>query len=83
MLVVTIEMWPHGDSARARTLERLLIVNDGTGDLVLGNYVVCFPNEPTPLARVQHFVRRHNAWELVYAALKRVRKLARWKEHCA
>lgn len=38
MLVVKIELWPKGDEGAAREVGRLHITNDGTGDLVVGNY---------------------------------------------
>lgn len=40
MIVVRIEVWPHGDSSKARELDQVFIVNDGTGTKDLGNYSV-------------------------------------------
>ena len=38
MVVVKIEMWPHGDESKAYGLGVVHIANDGTGDTGKGNY---------------------------------------------
>jgi hypothetical protein len=40
MLVVKIEMWPHGRQEAAYEIGRTYIANDGTGDPGRGNYKV-------------------------------------------
>ncbi len=38
MVVVKIELWPHGDQTKSRTLGVMSIANDGTGSVEQGNY---------------------------------------------
>lgn len=38
MIRVTVDLWPHGDSARSRTLVTADIFNDATGTPTKGNY---------------------------------------------
>jgi hypothetical protein len=38
MVVVKIELWPHGDESKKRMLGQMNIINEGTGDVVFGNY---------------------------------------------
>lgn len=40
MVVVKIELWPHGDESKARPLGVAMIANDGTGDVKTGSYEV-------------------------------------------
>lgn len=40
MIVVTIDMWPKGDSGRAYRLGSLTIINDGSGTKTRRNYNV-------------------------------------------
>jgi len=40
MVVCKIELYPGGDSSKAQPLGVILIDNDGTGDLEVGNYNV-------------------------------------------
>jgi hypothetical protein len=40
MLVVKIELWPHGDESRKVNLGTAHIINDGTGDRRVGNYII-------------------------------------------
>lgn len=40
MLVIKIELWPFGNEKTKRELGRAHIINDGTGSLEIGNYVV-------------------------------------------
>lgn len=39
MLVIKIELWPHGQEDQAQTLGLARIFNDGTGTRTIGNYV--------------------------------------------
>ncbi len=38
MIVVKIELWPHGLECHKKELGTMHIINDGTGDLKTGNY---------------------------------------------
>jgi hypothetical protein len=40
MLVVKIELWPHGVQSKAKELFRVFIANDCTGTSKAGNYSV-------------------------------------------
>lgn len=40
MLVIKVELWPLGDESEARELQRVLVINDGTGTAEHGNYLV-------------------------------------------
>jgi len=40
MIVVKIEIWPHGDQQQARLIGSAVIVNDGTGTPEKGNYEI-------------------------------------------
>lgn len=42
MMVVTFELWPHGDKSRRRLLGSCVIANDGTGTVEEGNYIASF-----------------------------------------
>lgn len=42
MIVITIDMWPHGCPQRAYRLGRIEIANDGTGTQTTGNYAARF-----------------------------------------
>jgi hypothetical protein len=82
MIVVKIELWPHGSEERAKEIGRTYITNDGTGTLKRGNYDawVCRKDNflrPTDEnasavreARVEDYPRQsHNVWRLVRRAL--------------
>ncbi len=40
MIVAKIELWPHGYENEAKEIGRIYIVNDGSGDVMSGNYNV-------------------------------------------
>lgn len=40
MVVVKIELWPHGLESKAREIGRAEIINDGTGTEEVGNYKI-------------------------------------------
>lgn len=69
MLVVTVELRPGGDPLRARTLETLTIVNDGSGDFDVGSYDVA-AEVGGRKARVVGFPRSDGAMTLVLKALQ-------------
>jgi len=81
MLVVRIELWPHGDAKKRRTLCTAAIVNDGTGTTEFGNYnVVLTHAEGVPKhvrkgpyykdGTVTGFMRSLSPYHLVLRALK-------------
>lgn len=74
MLVVRIELWPYGDSSRARTLAVGTITNTGTGSPTVGNYRVNLRDaagRPWRNGSVEGFPRKRLlAWDLLYRALK-------------
>jgi hypothetical protein len=86
MIVVKLEMWPHGDETKKRELGRTYIFNDGTGSVTRGNYEarVCRKNKfevktedlrpGTGFARkgqVTNYPRMsYNVWRLILRALR-------------
>lgn len=73
MIRVTVELLPHGDESRRRTLGTMEIANDGTGDQETGNYDAILRAEYTNgrVGRVTNFHRQHQScWSLVGAFLK-------------
>jgi hypothetical protein len=75
MIRITVQLLPHGDESRARTLGVMEIVNDGSGTTDVGNYRGTLHAEYTPqqgrTGRVMNFSRqRQSVWSLVGAFLK-------------
>jgi hypothetical protein len=75
MVRVTVELIPHGDESRPRTLGVMEIANDGTGTDHVGNYGGTLHAEYTGAegrpGRVEKFFRRkQSVWSLVGAFLK-------------
>lgn len=62
MLEIRIDLVPYGRESGRRELGRLRIVNDGTGDYLIGNYTVNAEVHHIPdrvwLGRVEGFERR-------------------------
>lgn len=56
MLVVKIELWPHGSEAMKTVIGEARIANDGTGTAVLGNYDV-------QLAHSGRYASRPGVWK--------------------
>jgi hypothetical protein len=78
MVVVKIEMWPHGDRSKAYPLGTVLIANDGTGSTTTGNYEVTASHsgmfygkrpEPYKTGKVAGFLRKLSVYRLVSRAL--------------
>ena len=40
MVVVSIEIWPHGDQSQSRPIGKIQITNDGSGTRAKGSYWV-------------------------------------------
>ena len=69
MLRVTIELVPYGIEEEAQVIGRMLIANDGTGNMKYGNYAYAynFTDRPDVPAKgiVTHFNRSFGAWALL------------------
>ena len=78
MIVIKIEIWPHGDMSKARLLGVGTITNTGEGTPELGKYRAFFDSEGPSghqhrEARIGRFKRQEkDSWELLYLALKKV-----------
>lgn len=81
MIVVRIELWPHGDESSSKPLGVLVISNDGTGNQQLGNYSVTASHagdfygkrkEPFKQGVVTGFLRHLSPYRLIYRALKAI-----------
>jgi len=79
MIVVNIELWPHGSKDRSKTIGNLVIVNDGTGNVEHGNYNVALSHagiyygkkkEPWKTGSVKNHKRMLSPYHLVYKAIK-------------
>ena len=75
MIVIKVELWPHGDSSKARSLGIGLITNDNTGNGTSGNYFVELltagqQSRKWKSGKVKQFPRKKLlAWDLIYRAL--------------
>ena len=81
MIVVTMELHPHGDKTKARPLGVIMIANDCTGDESLGNYEVTASHaghffgkrkEPYKTGKVKGFPRKWSPYKLLARALKAI-----------
>lgn len=73
MLRATLEIVPHGEESCARRLGRLLIVNDGSGNSIEGNYdvSVSLAGGEFKTGRVERWPRQiRPVWDLVVVALR-------------
>jgi len=78
LIVVSIEIWPHGDQQKARPIGVAIITNDGTGDKDHGNYKVKLSHAGKYIGKpgayktgtVKEHLRRLSPYHLVYKALK-------------
>jgi hypothetical protein len=66
MLVVKIQLWPYGAESAAYPIAEIRIVNDGTGDVYVGNYDV---SSGEVRARVEGHERSGGAAALVRKAI--------------
>jgi hypothetical protein len=77
MVVVKIEIWPHGDESKAREIGRAKIANDNSGTSALGNYEIelshsgAYAGRPGvwKRGRLSGFFRRSSPYHLVMLAL--------------
>lgn len=78
MLVVKIELWPHGDEQKKREIGRTYIWNTGEGNVDKGEYAVAVcrrgskeRNNLTRTGLVKNYPRtKYNVWRLVIRALR-------------
>jgi len=73
MVVIKIELWPHGKESRKKILGIGVITNDGTGSTKIGNYTYNFrTGDATYMCgTVTGFPRLiKNAWDLIEESLK-------------
>ncbi|MDD3958551.1 MAG: hypothetical protein PHO96_06650 [Candidatus Izemoplasmatales bacterium] len=75
MIRVTIDVIPFGDETRRQTLETIDIVNDCSGDTILGNYRFDAYGIETKSGIVKGFHRKFGALELLRKTLKEASKL--------
>ena len=70
MLRITIDVIPFGYKEQMKTLGIMEIINDGSGNIELGNYTVYInPDERGDKFRIEKFVRKRGFWELITEAL--------------
>jgi hypothetical protein len=82
MVVVKIEIWPHGDESKAYPFGRINIINDGSGDNGTGNYKVealhsgKFVDKPGIFKTgvVKGFQRTLSVYRLLFRALASIRE---------
>ena len=76
MIRVTIELVPHGDESRKKTIGTAVIINKGIGTQEIGNYEAInttIGDEVWSKGIVKDFPRLYrSAWDLLYLALKGV-----------
>lgn len=76
MLIITVELVPHGNLSKKRLLARALIANDGTGDEQTGNYTFNLSKRGKPYdvwraGRIEGFPRKRlGPWDLLYRVLR-------------
>ena len=77
MIVVTVELWPHGDPRpeSREKLAQMVIANDGTGTVKRGNYTGSTLRKGTlrqqRAGRVENHARlSYNVWVLVRKMLE-------------
>ena len=78
MLVISVELWPHGDRGQAKQIASAQVANTGTGDLEHGNYTASFFTERrgrmalVSTAQLKGFLRQQkNSWDLLAELLQK------------
>lgn len=73
MLVIRIDLWPHGDATRCKTIATGRVINTGTGTPSRGNYRIELRDVLGRLWKsgvVENFPRKRLlAWDLLACAL--------------
>ena len=88
VIVVTVEIWPHGVESQKRTLGTAKITNDGTGTPESGNYKFelrggvlgreDLAERVWVSERITRFPRlQRGVWDLVWSCLEAVRTLTK------
>jgi hypothetical protein len=77
MIVIRVELWPHGDQSRAVELGGARIFNDGTGSPTRGNYHATIFNRGGKVfwksGRVEGSPRKRlGVWDLIFRALRKI-----------
>ena len=75
MIVVTVDLLPHGDETKKRTLATAVITNDGTGTEDVGNYAIGFgmPDGTVKVGKViGHKRKARSVWYLLHLALSQL-----------
>jgi hypothetical protein len=74
MIVITVELWPRGDSAKKKRIAKMVIINDGSGTETKGNYSCQIHTQRTSKhGRIENFPRkRQNVWILIGKCLKNI-----------
>jgi hypothetical protein len=78
MLVLRLELWPHGDPTKAQTLGILHVINDGTGDVKKGNYNIRawgkrLNGKPWKTGHINNWPRlRYHGWHLIKECLNSI-----------
>ena len=68
MLIIKIEIWPHGNESQKYTIDEMKIINTGDQPLrpLYGNYRIELGDKNT---KVEYHDRRENVWNLVYKSI--------------
>lgn len=78
MIKVIVELLPYGSEENKKKLGEGHIANDGTGNIIEGNYVAAFKmddDEAVYVSKVKKFPRtKKNVWELLQKALVNKKK---------
>lgn len=69
MLRVTVEIVPFGDEEEKQLLGTMEIINDGSGDGRIGNYII---RRDDAVAAVHDYPRKAGFWELTRQALNKL-----------
>jgi hypothetical protein len=76
VLVVKIELWPHGNKAGRKVVEVAAISNDGTGSNLVGNYdcviLTGSKGKVTNACKVKGHPRSKGPWVLLKRALEQM-----------
>ena len=74
MLRITMEIVPHGDEIYAKKLADMIIVNDGTQSVDIGNYDIVIRNHTnvkTYQFEIKNYSRKEGFLDLISLALNK------------
>ena len=73
MIVINVELWPHGDEKKKKSLGTMVIKNDGTGTNDRGNYEFSLRGKggrPMASGGILDWPRnRFHVWQLIHRVL--------------